>query len=821
MRRLIKRGSVKDVLDAGGGRLAFAFSDRYSVFDWGAMPDELPGKGRALADMCALLYRELGPADGWARWLAGRGGPSSPLEEGLAREGLPTHFVAGPSPSGEPARGLPSAGDSVLVERCLVPDVPFAGGRYDYGFYRGRPTGALVPLEVVFRLGVPSGSSLPGRLRGGDGSYLAELGLASVPAEGERFERPLVEFSTKLESSDRYLPAAEAARIAGMGGGEVRALRELAGVLARRLADVFGGVGAELWDGKLEFAFAEGPAGPGGDRAFKLVDSIGPDELRLLMGGVHLSKELLRSFYRGTEWEACVKRAKRLARERGTDDWRRICGEELGSAPPPLSPTFRGWGGALYPALADALAERLSGGRGAFPDAPPLADLVRDVARRRTAVVVGGGGREHALAWKLARSPLVSRVVVVPGNPGMALTPKVEVLPEGPGGLAGTVAGLSPDLAVVGPEGLLADGLADELSSLGVPVVGPSREAARLESSKAFMKGVLSELGLPTARFAVASSVDEARDLIRGWAFGEGIVVKSDALAGGKGVFVCGSKGEALEAARGILGGALGAGSGKVVLEERLEGGELSSLYLCDGRRAFHLASARDYKRALDGDRGPNTGGMGCVVDPGGPDPRARAEIDRMAQAVVDGMARRGTPYRGVLFVGSMLCGDGPRILELNARFGDPEAQAVLPALENDLFDMLVNVFVKGLGPGEEVRLRGAVHVVAASEGYPPGPGRPVRTGRPISFADPSLLGGGGGGGGGGGAVLFTAGVRGNGRGLVSAGGRVLGVTAVADDAGEARRRCYEALGTVGFEGMRYRKDIALGPGGGPGDPAR
>jgi phosphoribosylamine--glycine ligase len=403
--------------------------------------------------------------------------------------------------------------------------------------------------------------------------------------------------------------------------------------------------------------------------------------------------------------------------------------------------------------------------------------------------VVGSGGREHALAHVLGRT---SDVVVTPGNaaiPGSAATPPEEV---------------DADLFVIGPEAPLVDGLADRLRAAGRPVFGPGGDGARLEGSKAWMKDLLASAAVPTARYG--SFADEAaalgflRTLPGPW------VVKTDGLAAGKGVLVTGRLDEAEDDVRAKLAGRSFGDAGRtIVIEEGMTGPELSVLAVCDGSRAVPLAPAQDFKRAGDDDTGPNTGGMGAYS----PVPFAGADVvgtvmDRFVEPTLAELRRRGIDYRGVLYAGLMLTPDGLRLLEYNVRFGDPEAQVVLPRLTNDLAELLAAAAAGDLrrAPDPAFGDDACVTVVLASEGYP---GKP-RRGDVIEGIDAATARG---------AIVFAAGVGRDGDGrLVTAGGRVLAVTGTGATVAAARRHAYAAAGCVSWPGMHYRRDIALRPGG-------
>ena len=415
--------------------------------------------------------------------------------------------------------------------------------------------------------------------------------------------------------------------------------------------------------------------------------------------------------------------------------------------------------------------------------------------------MIGGGGREHALAWRLARDEAVRRVRIAPGNGG---TPAV----------AETVADLDVtdpiavtrhasreryDLVVIGPEAPLAAGVADELASARIPVFGPSRAAARLESSKAFAKRQMERAGIATAASATFTDAEAAIAHVR--AAERPPVVKADWLAAGKGVVVPETHDEAVAAIRELFGSvAFGA---RLVLEERLTGPEVSVFGLVSGSTIVPLAAARDYKRLGDGDRGPNTGGMGAYTPVPG---FGAAELERTAAQVFEPiawrMARDGFPYAGVLYAGLMLTADGPMVLEFNARFGDPEAQVLLPMLDGDLAPALLGVAAgnRGLMEGSlGIRTGAAVGVVIASEGYPEAPitGRRIEGAGPASAADD------------GDHLIFHAGTRRTADGHVSAGGRVLTVVGRGADHASARARAYAAVAEVGLDGGGYRTDIA------------
>jgi phosphoribosylamine--glycine ligase len=411
-------------------------------------------------------------------------------------------------------------------------------------------------------------------------------------------------------------------------------------------------------------------------------------------------------------------------------------------------------------------------------------------------LIVGSGGREHALAWKAAQSPRVAQLYIAPGNAGTArVAQNVAISADDTAALVAFAREKKVDLVIVGPEVPLANGVGDALRAAGIRVFGPSRAAAQIESSKTFAKAFMARHHIPTARYAAFTEFDSARDFLRAADFPA--VIKASGLAAGKGVIVPASLAEAEDALRRILvAREFGAAGDEVVIEEKLEGEEVSLIAFTDGVTVKPMPPAQDHKRLLDDDRGPNTGGMGAYAPAPICPPALVAEFARtILQPTVDGLRAEGTPFVGALFAGLMLARDGARVLEFNCRFGDPETQVLMPLLVSDLIE-IADACTAGQLSQVEVKWKtgAAACVVIAAGGYPDKP----KAGDMINGLDAPLTD----------ATVFHAGTKTRGDEIVTAGGRVLGITGWDDSLRGALARAYAAVAPIVFDGMQYRRDI-------------
>jgi len=423
----------------------------------------------------------------------------------------------------------------------------------------------------------------------------------------------------------------------------------------------------------------------------------------------------------------------------------------------------------------------------------------REVIMGKKVLVVGQGGREHALVWKLAQSPQVDKIYAAPGNPGIAqLAECVDISVDNTLGLLEFALQEGINLTIVGPEAPLMNGIVDQFTAAGLKIFGPSAAAARLEGSKVFTKQLLHKYGIPTASFEVCENSDSAHKAA-GFYIDQDkpVVLKADGLAAGKGVVVTADKQEAADAIEAMMNQhAFGQAGDRVVVEECLVGEELSVFTLCDGKDFLTLMTAQDHKRVFDDDKGPNTGGMGAYVNPPIYTPELKEVIEsRIIAPVIAAMQEEGHPYKGVLYTGLMLTADGPQVLEFNARFGDPETQVLMPAIKDDLLPLLEACADGTLGGSQvELEANACVGVVLASGGYP----GDYAKGKPIKGLD-QLSGD---------TMVFHAGTALKEGQLVTNGGRVLAVVCRGKDNAEAIGKVYKEVEKISFDGIHYRHDI-------------
>jgi len=751
---LIKRGSVKNLRGPlpGKNEIVFEFSDDFSVFDWGKMPDSIPGKGAALLGLAAHLFGKLSHPSSWRAFFRTQDLKSLEVPADLQRElesiGMRSCF-RGVYPNATNPEGL-------IVEKLVHP-------------------GSLIPLEVVFRHSLTDKSSFFGR----------NPGTSLKP--GHRFETPLIEFFTKLEPTDRFISTpAEAQKIGHIDATTLADLELRSILLSLWLRRECALRDLELIDGKFEWGLDR-------EGRLMLADAIGPDELRLIekRRGFHAdpSKEFLREYYRGGEWYQEIEMLKKSSElESG---WQKT----LVTSPPrlPLEAVQRAT--ALYRGLERRF-------------------------RPETVLLFGSGAREHAIARKLLDSPNLKTLIWAPGQSAAitALESQIKAgkfpnsdarivqwsdgaySTEKSAELIARASSAGVTLVVLSQDADLANGAADEFRSAGFAVFGPSREAARVEWSKRFTKELAEVCGIHTARSYSADSVADAERIIRELAWNE-CVVKADGLAAGKGVVVAESKNKALASLA-----SLSQFGHSFVIEERLRGEESSWFAFSDGETFSIIDSAKDYKRLGDGQTGPNTGGMGAVSPAPDATPVFRERVRTEVFApIFSELRKRGIKYQGVLYAGLMLDGNPESgklaLIEFNARFGDPETQALLPRMETDLLEWL-GACAGGtlIDYPRDVPFRSeyAVYVVAAAPGYPE---KPVLGGR-VKLKSEAL----------GEDFLRYAGLKTDASGWSISGGRVLGALGFASTLDRARSSAYGSLESAFdggyFLGAQLRKDI-------------
>ncbi|MBT4793184.1 MAG: phosphoribosylamine--glycine ligase [Halobacteriovoraceae bacterium] len=740
MKKLLYSGSVKNVYSSGDD-IEFEFSDKYSIYDWGAMPDLIPHKGKNLALTAALLFEKLHSATTFKDLKKPKQIKpaffdsliSSDTYNELSTDGAKTHYQ----------KYLPP--NSILVNKVDILHPTQEQDKYNYQAYQSAPTKTLIPLEVVFRLGVPDGSSLLKRDK------------TLIP--NSMFEQIKVEFYTKLEPIDRLLSSDEAVSMAALTTKELEQLTNLTKIYALVLENLFTKSQLTFWDGKFEFAFGEKI---NGHREIVLVDSIGPDEIRLTQDKKPLSKEYLRSLYFGSDWYEELERVKKESPR----DFK----EKSQLAPQNLTEDQITYAENIYLTVTNTLTSKI--------------------------VIFGQGGREHAIANQLASAYQTNSIFVIPGNPGID-GEKIQSIDIHEDEYLSFCKKHKVDLAVIGPEALLEKGLSDQLQTHGIACASPSQNAARLETSKAFSKTFMQKHQIPTASFANFQDSNAAIEYIKNHAAND-LVIKLSGLAAGKGVIICHNKEDSIAAVK-----ALAPNDEELVIEQFLTGPEVSYFVLCLKGEYKILGTACDYKRLKDNNEGPNTGGMGCYSPAHWLSQKDHEVIKQeVILKTLQGMKEEDINYRGVLFIGLMMTPQGPSVLEYNVRFGDPETQTILPRVEAGLFESLqaianndLSIFKNSL---LELKKSSSIHIVKAAKGYPGTFGEKIEKGQVIKnnfTSSPSTH-------------LFFAGVKKEQDHFVTCGGRVLGVTGLDDNLANARSLAYETLNTISFAGEQFRRDI-------------
>ena len=751
---LLKRGSVKNLWGTipGKNEIVFEFTDDFSVFDWGKMPDPIPGKGEALRGLAAHLFRELAQPRSWRSFFnsdTGKkiGASTSELRRELESVGMRSCF----------------RGEYLSAEGKPL------GLRVEYLSTEKNAESRLIPLEVVFRHSLT------------DKSSFFERNPKTTLTPGYCFETPLIEYFTKLEPIDRFLETSEEIqRVGQISDGIRRELEQRSVLLSLWLKRECECRELELVDGKFEWGLDR-------EGRITLADAIGPDELRLVerrkgfsidpSNPTRLSKEFLREYYRDSQWYNEISNLKK----QGTLE--------------------EGWQSKVQAAVPVLPRDALS-------RATALYRGIENRFRPQNVLLFGWGAREHAIADRLLDSPNLRTLIWAPGNDAGWAALEKRVSPHQK--LVRWKEGYSNEmsetliekareertsLVVFSQDSDLANGAADRFRAAGFSVFGPSRAAAQVEWSKGFTKDLCQATGVPTAKAWKTTSVDETVELLEtlDWSDGKKYVVKADGLASGKGVALPETPKEAIQATE-----ELARFGSTFLVEERLTGVESSWFAFVDGETFSLLDPAKDYKRLFDGQNGPNTGGMGSISPSPDATPALREKVrgDVFAPIVAE-LARRGIHYQGLLYAGLIADSTQVALLEFNARFGDPETQALLPRMETDLlewFSAVANGTLKDLPRDVPFREETAVYVVAASAGYPESP----EIGKPIPISEEVLAD----------RAFRFAGLRFEKKDWTTSGGRVFGVLGFGKTPDEARRNAYGKLERGIFSGMHFRKDI-------------
>jgi phosphoribosylamine--glycine ligase len=757
MRKILYQGSVKDIYEKQN-RLEFEFSDRYSIFDWGEMPDKVDEKGKHLTTITTALFDYLNEPASFKNISYPKSLSKTETEnlknsktlKDLVRNGARTHFIKEETPT------------SFLAKKMTVLKPNKINNEYDYTRMNASLTNILIPLEVVFRLGVPQGSSY---LKRYPNKVQADQFLDNIE----------IDFYTKLEPQDRLLTPDSAQEISALTDHEFNDLIEYTKLLAVTLHHKFKEIGFTLWDGKFEFGLNE-------NREIVLIDSIGPDEIRLSRKGVPYSKQVLRDFYKKTAWYKQLIIAQKKS-EHFFKDY-------TYTKPTPLESQQLDIASYIYRCIAMSLSANI----------PYSEDTYEDKLRclYQRIVIFGKGGREHALANHLISLPDVHNVIVVPGNPGM-LSNGIKTINLDRADYSKFCIEENINLTIIGPENLLEDGLSDELEALGVPTFAPSRSAARLETSKSFSKNLMKKYDIPTAGFKTFKHIHHALEFLNliNW---KKYVVKQSSLAAGKGVIICETKDQARQATKELF-----EVDSEIIIEEFLEGREVSYFAICLGNKYSILGDACDYKTLKNGNKGPNTGGMGCYSPVTWLTASEKRVIDAtIIKPTLDAMIKEEKPFKGVLFVGLMMTDSGPKVLEYNVRFGDPETQTIAPLINSGFLESITAIARKDEKEFSSIQIKNSglasVHIVKAAKGYPGVKGETIRQGDLISSEYTPAKN----------SHLFFAGVSGTKQELKTAGGRVLGLTIVAEDVKQARTIGYQEIQKIRFTGEQFREDIGL-----------
>ncbi len=779
MSKLLYQGSVKNVYQVDFDHLEFEFTDQYSVFDWGRMPDLIKGKGKALTDITESVFLKLQNPNEWKKLETSETFKKTIAQtidhyskseseffklfnnvlNDLKKSGLKTHFVKRTSDQ------------KILVKKVEVhrPVEKMVNGQSQYEY--PKVTDAhFIPLEIVFRFGVTKGSS-----------YLKRV---NIP-EDSYFGFPILEMFSKLEPQDRFLNEQEAFVISSLSKEEFQKLKITKMLTVIFLKEIIEKSGLVLIDGKTEWAIDA-------NRNFVLVDSIGPDELRILDSSkiLQLSKEFLRNYYRNSKWYKTITTEKEIG-----GDWKSRV-KKLNIQPTNLSPQYLKTTENLFITLANIITSN---------NASNLPTLLNEMkkcvqTKKMNVAVLGSGGREHALASKISESNLTNEVFVIPGNDGIAEQFTCMNWDQKDFNILKNIINDNKiDFVIVGPDQLLSDGVVDYLSESKIKTFGPTKQAAKLEWSKLFAKKIMTQAQVPTAKYIEIKNELELHtvaDSLSGYPY----VLKYDGLALGKGVCVCNSLQEAKDFYESIV--SKYGKDASIFAEQFSKGQEVSLFALCNGSEYVLFEPACDHKRLNDQNLGPNTGGMGAFSPvPWFSFDKATLFGEKIFPNILKTMQENGTPFRGLLFAGLMVYNDTFEVLEFNARFGDPETQCLLPRLDCDLLEYLVwsvdsDKSLKEINKQNPWKFFGnaCVNVVATASGYPEN----VQKGDEIFIQNLNDN-----------SKIFFSGVTKKLNHWYTNGGRVLSISALSKDLNSARELAYTEIRKIEFKNIHYRKDIA------------